>query len=145
MTSIFEWLLSQYGTSPVCVAALIGLLSFLQPPEACARDVSTNEAMDAVQKKEPGFRIIDVRTQGEYKEGHLPGSLNMNVADPDFPVMLRELDRNAPVLVYCRTGRRSGFAVKIMERMGFVNILHMKDGWVAWKEAGMPIDYEVHQ
>ena len=143
-SSIFAWLLSCYAKSPICVAALIGLLPFLQPAEANARDINLAEALSAIQKPEAGFRIVDVRTRGEYEEGHLPGAINMNIADPNFPIMLQELDKKAPVLVYCRTGRRSGIAVKIMEGMGFTHILHMKDGWVAWEKANMAIDREAH-
>ena len=144
MSSFFAWLLSRYGKSPACVAALIGILSLLQTPEVCARDINLAEALTAIHKQGTDFRIVDVRTRGEYEEGHLPGAINMNIADPNFPIMLQELDKRASVLVYCRTGRRSGIAVNIMERMGFTNILHMKDGWVAWEKANMPIEREAH-
>ena len=142
--SVKEWLLSFYSKSPVCVAALLGVLSLLQPDRACARDIDLAEALATIQKPNADFRIIDVRTRAEYEQGHVPGAININIADPNFPAMLRELDKSAPVLVYCRTGRRSGIAVKIMDDMGFSNILHMKDGWIAWEKANMPVDREAH-
>ena len=140
VSSIFRWLLSHYGKSPACVATLIGILSLVQPPETCARDINLAEALTTIQNQEAGLRIVDVRTRGEYEGGHLPGAINMNIADPNFPIMLQELDKSAPVLVYCRTGRRSGMAVNILEGMGFTQVLHMKDGWVAWEKANMAIE-----
>ena len=129
---------------PVCVPVMMSLLSLLQPAAVYARDVNLAEALTAIQKSEPGFRIVDVRTRSEYESGHVPGAININIADPNFPVMLQELDKSAPVLVYCRTGRRSGVAVNIMNGMGFTNILHMKDGWSAWEKANLPVDHEAH-
>ena len=129
---------------PVCVPVMMSLLSLLQPAAVYARDVNLAEALTAIQKSEPGFRIVDVRTRSEYESGHVPGAININIADPNFPVMLQELDKSAPVLVYCRTGRRSGVAVNIMNGMGITNILHMKDGWSAWEKANLPVDHEAH-
>ncbi len=142
VSSIFTWLLSHYTKSPACMATLIGLLSLVQPPDVYARDINLAEALTTIQKQEAGLRIVDVRTRGEYEEGHLPGAINMNIADPNFPIMLQELDKSAPVLIYCRTGRRSGIAVNILEGMGFTHVLHMKDGWIAWVKSNLPIERE---
>src|SRR5574341_1203831 len=67
----------------------------------------------------PGAILVDVRTPEEYREGHLAKSLLIpvdRVAD-SAPAALP--DKNAPLLVYCRSGRRSATAAEILKRMGY--------------------------
>jgi rhodanese-related sulfurtransferase len=66
--------------------------------------------------------ILDVRTQEEYDEGHIEGAMLI----PDFEVAKRaaELlpDKNAVILVYCRAGRRSERAARILVDMGYTAV-----------------------
>ncbi|MBO4368696.1 MAG: rhodanese-like domain-containing protein [Desulfovibrio sp.] len=102
-----------------------------------------SEALAEIEKSAE-LRVLDVRTKREYEEGHLPGAININIADQNFPEMLQRFDTDAPILVYCRSGRRSKLAVRILETMGFSRILHMKDGWIGWEKLRLPVDRESH-
>ncbi|MBQ9406049.1 MAG: rhodanese-like domain-containing protein [Desulfovibrio sp.] len=145
-----QFLLSALNTAPkgrslFRRAAYIVALLLLPLTSVCAaRDVNLAEAFQAMQTADSDFHIVDVRSRQEYEQGHVPGAINMDVADPNFPLMLQELPKNASVVVYCRSGRRSAVAVRIMESLGYIRILHMKDGWLAWEKAGLPSEKQAH-
>ena len=66
--------------------------------------------------------IIDVRTPGEYKEGHLKETdLQHDYNSGEFQQQLGSLDKDKSYYLYCRTGNRSGKAARIMKMQGFEN------------------------
>jgi phage shock protein E len=67
--------------------------------------------------------LLDVRTPAEHAEGHLAGSLNIDVNDPGFAAAVGALPRNDRYLVYCRSGNRSAQAIAIMAEMGFTDLV----------------------
>ena len=52
---------------------------------------------------------------------------------------LAEIDKSKPVLLYCRSGHRSGNALKILQGKGFANAKHIEGGIIAWQAAGLPV------
>lgn len=98
-------------------------------------DVSVDRARELILEK-PALVILDVRTDSEFREGHIEGAVNIPVGE--LGGRLGELDRGDEILVYCRTGNRSSTAVGILEENGFTRIYHMDRGIVAWTAAGYP-------
>lgn len=84
-------------------------------------------------------QLIDVRTPAEYQEGHIENAVNMNVNQEDFNANLSKLDKTKPVLVYCKSGKRSANAAEIMKKAGFTKIMDFEGGILAWEEAKLPI------
>jgi len=64
-----------------------------------------------------GAQLIDVRTPAEFKAGHVSGATNIPLSL--LPVRMNELDRERPVVVYCRSGGRSASAGGILTKAGF--------------------------
>jgi rhodanese-related sulfurtransferase len=65
--------------------------------------------------------LVDVRTEGEYNSGAIPSAINI-----PFDVIAENLpteDRTARIIVYCRSGNRSGIASDTLEDLGFTNVL----------------------
>ena len=62
------------------------------------------------------YTIVDVRTPEEYSEGHLVDAINIPYDQIDENI---DLDKNKTILVYCRSGNRSGIAYDILEDLGF--------------------------
>jgi len=83
---------------------------------------------------------VDVRTKEEYQTGHIKDALNIDVKDPNFKTNINKLDKNKPVLVYCRSGKRSGDAAEILRGMGFTKIVSLEGGMLSWEEADLPIN-----
>jgi rhodanese-related sulfurtransferase len=89
--------------------------------------------------KDPKFLLVDVRTPGEYATGHLKGSKLVDFHGADFAGEIGKLPRDAKILLYCRSGNRSGQAVRQMKEMGFTDVRHMAGGINAWKAEARPV------
>lgn len=79
--------------------------------------------------------VLDVRTPEEYSAAHLHGAVLLNIADPAFPGQIDTLDRDAPYLVYCRSGSRSWTAGRYMIQLGFTEVYNLQDGIISWTGA----------
>ena len=80
-------------------------------------------AEEAKSKMEAGDVIVlDVRTEEEFNEGHVPGAIRLEAED--FPDRAADVlpDKNAVILVYCRSGNRSRTASLLLNDMGYVNV-----------------------
>jgi len=88
------------------------------------------------------FVILDVRTDEEYKSGHIANSMNIDYKSSDFKDQVGKLDKNKTYLTYCRSGRRSTGASKTMKELGFENIIMIEGGMIAWGNAGLPVSQD---
>jgi len=96
---------------------------------------------EAEAKIDAGIQLLDVRTLEEWNEGRLEGARRITLSDGEFlEKAIAELDSEKPVLVYCRTGRRSDEAAKRLMKAGFTTVFNMKGGIVAWLESGKPVE-----
>ena len=85
-----------------------------------------------------GVQLVDVRTDAEYSEGHLPGAMLIDVKSAGFDsVATARLDRSRVVAVYCRSGRRSADAAKQLAERGF-KVIDLKGGIIGWRQHGKP-------
>ena len=81
-------------------------------------------------------QLVDVRTAGEYSQGTIPGSVNIDVNSGEFGVTADSLlDKSRTVAVFCRSGRRSKKAAEILSLNGF-NVVELDKGYNSWVEAG---------
>ena len=84
--------------------------------------------------------IIDVRTEREFKAGHIPGAINIDVNGPDFEKKIAELDKTKTYLVHCQAGRRSANACEKMSKAGFTSLIDLAPGFRGWTKAGKPVE-----
>ncbi len=83
---------------------------------------------------------LDVRTLAEYSEGHIAKTININVMDDSFATMADSLlQKDRPVAVYCRSGKRSKKAAAILGAKGY-KVFDLDKGFNAWQEAGKKIE-----
>lgn len=119
----------------------IGLVVLLM---ACSRKEVPYQSLSADSFEElimnPVVQRLDVRTVAEYSEGHIAGSLNVNVLDEaSFLEMVQEvLHKEQPVAVYCRSGKRSKKAAEILGKQGY-KVFELEKGFNSWKAAGKVI------
>lgn len=121
------------------VIALIAAVFLLA---GCSSSFSTNNltvAEFSTKAAEAGVITLDVRTPGEYAEGHLQGAQLIDFQSGNFENEIVTLDKNATYAVYCRSGNRSGQAVKVMQEAGFTNVFNMNGGVIDWANAGLPL------
>ncbi len=77
--------------------------------------------------KTPGAKIIDVRTPGEFAAGHVAGSINIPLNE--VPTRVNEFRSEAPVILCCQSGNRSGQATNFLQSNGLENIYN-GGGWM---------------
>ena len=78
--------------------------------------------------KSKDFLIVDVRTPEEHKISRINNSININFYDEKFINMFKKIDYDKHVLIYCRSGRRSLEAVKILTDEGFSKLYDLRGG-----------------
>lgn len=93
----------------------------------------------ASKAAEPNIIVLDVRTPGEFAQGRLANAINVDFQSGSFEQEVSKLDKNATYAVYCRSGNRSGEAVKVMEDLGFTDMYDMNGGVIDWAAAGKPL------
>jgi len=81
--------------------------------------------------------VIDVRTPGEFAQGHIKGSKNIDAMNGNFAREFSKLDKKIPVLIYCKSGGRSSRAANKLKRMGF-SVYNMQGGFMGWSMQGLP-------
>ena len=89
--------------------------------EAVYMNITAEEAKQIMDREE-GYIILDVRTQEEYDQGHIPGAIVISheeIAERAEEVLT---DKDQLILVYCRSGRRSKLASEAMVELGYTNI-----------------------
>ena len=98
------------------------------------------ETFDKMRKTAKDAVVLDVRTKEEYKQGHIPGSVQIDFNSPDFEKELGKLDKNKTYLVHCAAGGRSARACKKMDTMDFPKLYNLEGGMGAWEKAGKPVE-----
>ena len=115
----------------ILIAAFLLGASALQ---AQVKSISSDTAV--LLLKDTSIGLIDVRTPREFKEGHIPGALHMDVLEEEsFLRQIASLPKNKTYIVYCRSGVRSLRAVELMQQNGFQQLLNLEKGILGWKGA----------
>lgn len=95
-----------------------------------------------------GALLVDLRESEERREeGVIPGAVHMPrgmlefYADPTLPYHRPELTPDRRIILHCSLGGRSALAADLLQQMGYRNVAHLDGGLLAWKEAGMPVEF----
>lgn len=92
-------------------------------------------------KNSPGT-LLDVRTLGEYKNGHIADAGQLNYYALDFKQKLLLLPKDQPIYLYCNTGYRSQRAAEILVENGYANVYNLEHGIMEWNLQNMPVIIE---
>jgi rhodanese-related sulfurtransferase len=120
---------------------LIGFISCIKPKtdESFLASPATFEKL----LQDENAQLVDVRTPEEYAEGHLKNALNIPISFDNFESQLEILDKNKPVLVYCRMGGRSAKAAAKLKELGFTTISDLDGGITSWEKEGNPTEVDL--
>ena len=89
--------------------------------EAVYMNITAEQAKEIMDSEE-GYIILDVRTQEEYDEGHIPGAILIPYDEILEKAECVLTDKDQLILVYCRSGRRSKLAAEDLVKLGYTNI-----------------------
>jgi len=100
-------------------ALALALVATLGTAAACSS--AEGAGLTAAEALPANTMLIDVRTPGEFAEGHLEGAVNIPVELPTFTAQVALLDPDMDYLVYCRSGRRADVAIDYMDTRGLTS------------------------
>jgi rhodanese-related sulfurtransferase len=99
-------------------------------------EVSPSQAQQLI---EAGAQLVDVRTDAEYAAGHIQGAVHVPLVDVRSEAA--GLDREKPLVVYCRSGERSGMAADAFAASGW-DAHSIEGGLLQWADEGLPLEPE---
>ncbi len=124
--------------APTAIAKDLTKQDFLTTAKQNIVQVSVSDAKALLDKG--GSIFLDVRTAKEFKAGHIPGALWFPRGKLEFMIAKNVPDKNANILICCKTGGRGSLATYTLVQMGYKNVKNIAGGWKAWAKAGYPID-----
>ena len=83
--------------------------------------------------------LLDVRTPEEHKSGYLEGAVLLPLAELESKIFSKVADKNTPVYIYCRSGRRAGTAVEKLKTMGYTDLHNLGGLKDAREKLNLPI------
>jgi rhodanese-related sulfurtransferase len=98
------------------------------------KEVTVQELKQKMDNNED-FQLIDVRETFEYETSNLNGE---NIPLGGILIEADKIATDKPVIIQCRSGKRSAAAVMQLEQLGFTNLYNLKGGMLAWQEAFDP-------
>jgi rhodanese-related sulfurtransferase len=101
--------------------------------------METVNAEEARKLVADGAQLVDVRTDHEWDAGRIAGATHLPLAE--LAERAGELDKDRPVVLYCRGGTRSTMATDALAEAGF-DAAKLSEGIVGWSEAGLPLEPE---
>jgi rhodanese-related sulfurtransferase len=96
-------------------------------------EVSRDEAQKLIDE---GAQVIDVRAPHEWEAGHISGATHLPL--DELAQRAGEIDKERPVVLYCRGGNRSTMAAAALAEAGY-DAAKLSEGIVGWDEAGLPL------
>ncbi|MEA3401341.1 MAG: rhodanese-like domain-containing protein [Armatimonadota bacterium] len=130
----------RYALAAVGLAMAVALASGCgggsgTPAQPVRQDISDTELQAMMADGEP-LVILDVRTPSEYESGHIPGSLNIPLAE--LADRICELDPNVRTACVCSGGVRSSSAADLLVASGFKHVYNLEDGLKSWDGPWQP-------
>ena len=99
--------------------------------------ISAEQMLELVKLEE--VQLIDVRTPAEFADGHIENAKNIDFYSANFDLQIDALDKSIPVILYCKSGRRSAKCVSKLNSKGFKVIYDLQGGINHWGFEGRQI------
>lgn len=123
--------------SILLIALTLSVVGCKEASQTEIKVVSPEEMKSLIEMDD--VQLVDVRTIEEYTLEHIAKSQNIDVLSPNFDQEITRLDKERPVLVYCRSGKRSAECVEKLKDAGFVKIYDLSGGIAKWKYSGLDV------
>lgn len=119
-------------------AAVLGALAWNLIADAGGKDaVDPSGATELINHE--NAVIVDVRSIAEYNGGHIINAINIPLNGFKDQMGQLEKHRERPIVTCCRSGSRSGAAIKLLRKSGFERVHNLRGGMLAWENANLPV------
>ena len=124
------------------VAGFIGVLAFIIKTELSRisrkyKEIGVNQAVMLLNKE--NTVILDVREDKEIQGGIIKGARHITLSQLSEKIGTISTNKQDPVLIYCRSGSRSGHACQQLTKAGFEDVSNLSGGIIAWESANLPV------
>ncbi len=82
------------------------------------------------------YTVVDIRTDHEFKSGHIAGAKNINFYSFRFMNSMELIPKDVPIMIYCNTGYRSRIAANRLKKRGYVKVYNLENGIMEWDLVG---------
>ncbi|QAT39016.1 rhodanese-like domain-containing protein [Clostridium sp. JN-9] len=106
----------------IAVSLIVVTLFFPYESVKAYKKITAIEVKDMINTPSSEALIIDVRTPSEYKQGHIPKSINIPLQILKDEVIHKNINKSTKIIVYCQRGIRSENAAEILEQLGYNNV-----------------------
>jgi rhodanese-related sulfurtransferase len=111
-----------------------------EKPVSGPKKITAEELNKLIQRSQAPL-ILDVRSEGEFAQGHIPGALN--IPHDQLSGRLTELGvaKTDEIVVHCYSGHRANIAETTLDNYGYVNLRNLEGHMEGWKKGGYPMEY----
>ncbi len=116
-----------------------GFLKIVSDAKSRVRECTVADVA-AMRGRAEKFVLVDVREDGEWAAGRLPGAIHLGKGVIERDVEKAVPDTTAKMVLYCGGGYRSALAADTLQKMGYTNVISMDGGFTGWVAAGHPVE-----
>lgn len=114
-----------------------GFLKLVNDAKSRISEVTVAETLERL-KANTEARLIDVREDNEWADGHAQGSAHLGKGIIERDIEAEAPDKSSELILYCGGGYRSALVADVLQNMGYTNVFSLAGGWKAWKDSGAP-------
>ncbi|GAB6063387.1 rhodanese-like domain-containing protein [Deferrisoma palaeochoriense] len=114
------------------------VLLFAAGARAEVRALDTQDVRALLNREGAEVFLLDVRTPGEYRRGHIPGAVLIPMNE--VPARLREIPQDKKIVVVCASGARSAAVARFLDSRGYPWVANYTGGVFDWARAGLLLD-----
>lgn len=100
-------------------------------------NISSTEAKEMYDNR---IKFIDVREAAEHEAARIPNTILIPMSE--IQSRIEEIPKDEEIVIYCRTGNRSGILIQQLLQFGYTNLYNLKHGIVDWHQNNFPIDQD---
>lgn len=115
------------------ISKLFWWLPFGKVPE-----ILPTELIDKLNHPDLSLQLLDVRTHMEWRNGHLPGAINIPITELHSKIETLTFKKDQPVITICLSAHRSIPAVRLLRRYKFQQVVQLAGGMIAWRRYNLP-------
>ena len=115
-------------------------MKICQDAKAKVKETTVDEVKRRLDRGDRDFVLVDVREEGEWNAGHIPGAVHLGKGVIERDIEQKVPDTNRELILYCGGGFRSALAAENLGRMGYTNVVSMDGGWRGWTEKQYPTE-----
>jgi rhodanese-related sulfurtransferase len=116
-----------------------GFLKVVQDAKTRVKECTVDDVKRRLAAGER-FTLVDVREEGEFAKGHLPGAVHLGKGVIERDIEKTIPDPATPLVLYCGGGFRSALAADAVQKMGYTDVISMDGGWSGWTGKGYPTE-----